>query len=402
MSSTEPSPHSNPLICVTGATGYVGGRLAPRLLDRGYAVRCIARSPRKLQNRPWVEHPRVEIAQADAADEESLTRALEGCGVAFYLIHSMVAAGCEYAERDRRLAETFSRSCRRAGVERIVYLGGLGETGDDLSEHLSSRREVERSLASAGVPVTVLRAAIIIGSGSASFEILRYLVERLPAMITPRWVETECQPIGISDVLDYLVGCVEVPETTGRTFDIGGRDVLTYLEMMHIMTEALGLHRRLILPVPVLTPRLSSMWIDLVTPLSKEIARPLAEGLRNRVVAREDSIRELVPLPLLGVQEAIERALGKTRDRAVETSWSDAGPIPGDPDWAGWHELCRPSGTDRRGRSRYRVLGRLPDRRRQRLVRRRHPLANPRPDGSAGRWPGSAARTARPGAPRIW
>lgn len=332
MSSTQPSPAP---ICVTGATGYVGGRLAPRLLDRGYPVRCIARSPRKLQDRPWVQHPGVEIARADAAEEDRMAEALRGCEVAFYLIHSMVAAGREYADRDRRLAETFARACRRAGVRRIIYLGGLGETGDDLSEHLSSRREVERALASTEVPVTVLRAAIIIGSGSASFEILRYLVERLPAMITPRWVETECQPIGISDVLDYLVACVEVSETTGRTLDIGGRDVLTYLEMMHIMAEALGLRRRLIVPVPVLTPGLSSRWIDLVTPLSKEIARPLAEGLRNRVVARDSSIRELIPLPLLGVREAIERALGNTRSRAVETSWSDAGPIPGDPDWAG-------------------------------------------------------------------
>lgn len=322
-------------IFLTGATGYVGGRLAPRLLDRGYSVRCFTRSPRKLQARSWVHRSGVEIAAGDAGDEAGLVESLKGCRLAFYLIHSMVAAGPEYAERDRRLAELFARACQRAGVERIVYLGGLGETGDDLSEHLSSRRAVEHALASSDVPVTVLRAAIIIGSGSASFEILRYLVERLPAMITPRWVQTECQPIAISDVLDYLVGCVDLPETQGRTFDIGGRDVMTYLEMMHVMTEALGLRRRLIVPVPVLTPRLSSLWIDFVTPLSKEIARPLAEGLRNRVVARDDSIRQLIPLSLLGVREAIERALGNTRSRAVETSWSDAGPVPGDPDWAG-------------------------------------------------------------------
>ncbi|MEM6794307.1 MAG: SDR family oxidoreductase [Acidobacteriota bacterium] len=329
-SGAEPAP-----ILVTGATGYVGGRLVPRLLDAGYAVRCLVRSPRKLQARPWNEHPKVEIVQGDAANEEELVAALEGCRIAYYLIHSMVAAGPEYAERDRRLAETFACAAKRAGIERILYLGGLGETGEDLSEHLTSRREVEKALAQPGVSVTVLRAAMIIGSGSASFEILRYLVERLPAMVTPRWVKTECQPISIRNVLDYLIGCLEVPETAGRTLDIGGSDVLTYLEMMHIMAEERGLRRRIILPVPVLTPSLSSHWIHFVTPLSKEIARPLAEGLRNRVVMRNRDIEQLVPIELMGVREAIWRALGNTAKRAIKTSWTDAGSVPGDPDWAG-------------------------------------------------------------------
>ncbi len=247
----------------------------------------------------------------------------------------MMAAGEEYVDRDLRLAVTFARAAERAGIERIIYLGGLGETGDHLSEHLSSRREVEEALASTGVPVTVLRAAIIIGSGSASFEILRYLVERLPVMVTPRWVKTECQPIGIENVLDYLVGCLDVPSTAGRTFDIGSDDIVTYLELMHIMAEERGLSRRLIVPVPVLTPGLSSRWIHFVTPLSKEIARPLAEGMRNRVVCRDLKIRDLIPLRLLGAREAIRNALGHTDQRSVETSWTDAGPVPGDPDWAG-------------------------------------------------------------------
>ena len=330
QSTQDPRP-----VFLTGATGYVGGRLAPRLLERGHRVRCLARSPRKLEDRPWIDHPGLEVIAGDASDEERLVESLEGCRAAFYLIHSMLSAGSAYADRDQRLAETFARAAQRAGVERILYLGGLGETGDELSEHLSSRQEVEDALASTGVPVTVLRAAIIIGSGSASFEILRYLVERLPVMVTPRWVRTECQPIGISNVLDYLVGSLENPETTGGTFDIGGPDVLTYREMMDVMADARGLSRRLIVPLPVLTPGLSARWIHLVTPLSKDIARPLAEGLRNRVVCRDDRILELVPQRRIGVREAIERALGKTEERDIETSWTDAGTMPGDPDWAG-------------------------------------------------------------------
>ena len=181
-------------VAVAGVTGYIGGRLAPRLLDHGNALRCLVRSPAKLQNRPWAIDPNVEIRLADLADETSLTHELQGCDAAFYLVHSMMSAGSDYADHDRELALTFARAAKDAGVQRIIYLGGLGETGPNLSEHLSSRREVEEALASTGVPVTVLRAAMIIGSGSASFEILRYLVERLPIMVTPKWVSTACQP----------------------------------------------------------------------------------------------------------------------------------------------------------------------------------------------------------------
>ncbi len=322
-------------VLVTGATGYIGGRLVPRLLEAGHRVRCLARDPRKLAGRPWASHPRVELVRGDASREDELFRALQGCGAAYYLIHSMMAAGREYAEVDRALARAFSRAATAAGVERIIYLGGLGETGAGLSEHLSSRREVETALASGPVPVTVFRAAMIIGSGSASFEILRYLVERLPIMVTPRWVRTESQPIAVRNVLEYLVRCLDVPETTGLTLDIGGPEVLSYRALMHLMAECLGLPRRVILPVPVLTPRLSSLWIHLVTPLSHDIARPLAEGLRNRVVCRDDRAARLMPQRLLGTREAIEAALSRIAERRVETSWSDAGPIPGDPDWAG-------------------------------------------------------------------
>ena len=328
------SPHQAPVL-VTGATGYVGGRLVPRLLEAGYGVRCVARSAAKLAARPWASDPRVQIVEADLADADATATALRGCPAAYYLAHSMVATGAGYAEADRRLAETFATAAARAGVGRIIYLGGLGEQGPGLSEHLASRREVERVLAAGPVPITVLRAAMIIGAGSASFEILRYLVERLPVMITPRWVTTPSQPIAIANVLTYLVASLAVPATIGRTLDVGGPEVVTYLELMRIMAEERGLRRRLVIPVPLLTPRLSSLWIHLVTPVSHRIARPLAEGLRNPVVCRDDEAARLMPQRLLGVREAIREALEQAARGQVETGWSDAGPIPGDPDWAG-------------------------------------------------------------------
>lgn len=322
-------------IAIAGATGYIGGRLIPRLLAASHSVRCLVRSPDKLRDREWSANPGVEIVQTDLADAGTLASNLEGCEAAFYLIHSMMSAGEEYAERDRQLASNFATAARNAGVARIVYLGGLGETGPDLSSHLASRREVEAALASTDVPVTVLRAAMIIGSGSASFEILRYLVERLPIMITPKWVSTPCQPISIRNVIGYLVESLAVPETSGGTFDIGGPEVLCYRDIMHVMAEELGLRRRWIIPIPVLTPRLSSRSIHLITPLSHRIAEPLAEGLKNPVVCREDRITKLIPQTLLNVRESIRAALCKMAEHNVETIWSMAGPIPGDPDWAG-------------------------------------------------------------------
>ncbi len=318
-------------IAVTGATGYIGGRLVPRLLEQGFAVRCLVRDPGKLAARPWAGHPRLEIRTCDFNDEASLSTALTGCAAAFYLIHSMVSAGRDYVLEDRRLAATFAAACHSAGTGRIVYLGGLGELGADLSKHLQSRREVEAALASTPVPLTVFRAAMIIGSGSASFEILRYLVERLPVMVTPRWVTTECQPIAVANVLHYLVACLRQPLTIGRTLDIGGADVMSYRQILQVLAEVLGLRRRWIIPVPVLTPRLSSLWIHLVTPISHRIARPLAEGLRNRVVCRDDAAVRLMPQPLLGVREATTAAVSEV----AETRWSDAGVMPGDPHWAG-------------------------------------------------------------------
>ncbi|MFT7463002.1 MAG: hypothetical protein ACI9EF_001344 [Pseudohongiellaceae bacterium] len=322
-------------VLVTGATGYIGGRLVPRLLGQGYRVRCLARSPRKLADRDWSDHPSLEIVQGDVGDAASLESALQGCGSAYYLVHSMLASGDEYRQRDLELATLFSRYAKAASLDRIIYLGGLGEAGPALSEHLASRREVERVLAADGVPLTVLRAAMIIGSGSASFEVLRYLVERLPMMITPRWVRTRCQPISVRDVLGYLVTCLETPETLGRTLDIGGPDVLTYQEFLKLVAEVRGLRRRLVLPVPVLTPRLSSWWIHFVTPISHLIARPLADGLRNPVVCGDDAAARLMPRSLMSVRESVEAAFAHLDKHTVETAWSDAGPIPGDPDWSG-------------------------------------------------------------------
>lgn len=333
MNIAQETSDRRPLL-VTGATGYIGGRLVARLLARGYRVRCFVRSIRKAQARTWANHPQVEFIEGSIDDVDGLQRALEGCRAAYYLIHSM-RAGRDFADTDRRLARGFAMAAERAGIEQIIYLGGLGETGAGLSEHLQSRREVEDDLACTTVPLTVFRAAIIIGSGSASFEILRYLVERLPAMVTPRWVQTECQPIAVRNVLHYLVACLDCPETLGRTIDIGGPEVLTYESLLQLTAEELNLMPRLVVRVPVLTPRLSAWWIHLVTPIGHDIARPLAEGLKNRVVARDDLARQLMPQHLLSVRESIRAAVRRMSQTEVETAWSDAGVIPGDPDWAG-------------------------------------------------------------------
>jgi uncharacterized protein YbjT (DUF2867 family) len=322
-------------IAVTGATGYIGTRLVPRLAHAGYQVRCLVRSPRKLADREWHGNPQVEVVKTDLDDEPLLVAQLTGCVAVYYLVHSMLSAGSQYAEQDRAMAERFARAAAAAGVRRIIYLGGLGEQSERLSTHLRSRREVEGVLTSGPVPVTAFRAAMIIGSGSASFEILRYLVERLPVLITPRWVRTESQPISIRNVLFDLVQCLAVPDTTGETLEIGGPDIVSYETLLRTMAEERGLRKRIIIPVPVLTPSLSSLWIHLVTPVSARMARPLAEGLRNRVVVTDDKALRLIPQTLLGARESIRIALDAEARSDVESTWSSAGPVPGDPDWAG-------------------------------------------------------------------
>ncbi|MER6508683.1 SDR family oxidoreductase [Nonomuraea sp. NPDC001636] len=329
------------LCLVTGATGYIGGRLAPELLAAGHDVRCMVRSAGRLRDLPWAE--RVEAVEADATDAERTRRALDGVDVAYYLIHAMGTSG-RFAERDRLAARTFAAAAAEAGVRRIVYLGGL--TADErLSPHLSSRAEVGEIFLRGAVPAVVLRAAVIIGSGSASFEMLRYLTERLPVMTTPRWVRSRTQPIAVRDVLRYLVAWADVPGTVNRGFDIGGPDVLTYADMMHGYAAVAGLPPRLIIPVPLLTPRLSSLWVGLVTPVPASIARPLVESLRNEAVCGEHDIARYVPDPeggLVGFRRAVSLALMKIKEADVATRWSSAStpgapsdPLPTDPDWAG-------------------------------------------------------------------
>jgi uncharacterized protein YbjT (DUF2867 family) len=319
-------------VLVTGSTGYVGGRLVPQLLSSGHRVRVLGRSLAKLLSRPWASHPLLEMTQADVLDLDSLKRAAQGCWAAFYLVHSMSARHKDFAEADRKAAVNMARAASEAGTERIIYLGGLGQEDASLSKHLKSRAEVARILQSGRVPTTFLRAAMILGSGSASFEILRYLAERLPVMITPRWVRNPVQPIAIRNVLNYLQGCLENAETTGGTFDIGGPDVLTYRRLLEIYAEEAGLARRWIIPVPVLTPRLSSFWIHLITPVPAYIARPLTEGLRNPVVCKEDRIKSLIPQELMSCRQTIRLALGRILNHCVETCWTDAGQ-PSIPEW---------------------------------------------------------------------
>jgi uncharacterized protein YbjT (DUF2867 family) len=333
---------TSPTIAVLGATGYIGARLVPKLLEKGYRVRAIGRNPAKLRGRSWSDHDQLETVCADVLDLESLTQAITGCRIVYYLVHSMHPEVGDFARTDRQAAENMQASAQAAGVERIIYLAGLGDEDSELSHHLMSRREVESILRSGPVPVTTLRAAMIIGSGSASFEILRYLVERLPVMVTPKWIFTKCQPIAVRNVLYYLVACLDCPETVGETFDIGTGEIVTYCDLMRIYAEEAGLSRRLIIPVPVLTPKLSSYWIHLVTPVPAALARPLAEGLRNPVLCKENRIRELLPQDLLDCRHAIRYALEKMRLQQVETSWTDAGAVAPaewstheDPDWAG-------------------------------------------------------------------
>ncbi|MBX7236665.1 MAG: SDR family oxidoreductase [Caldilineales bacterium] len=309
-----------PLILVTGVTGYIGGRLVPHLLASGQRVRVLTRDASRLQGRAWVDQ--VEIVQGDVLDPDSLAPAMSDVFAAYYLIHSM--SGENFHERDLAAAANFGQAAAEAGVERIIYLGGLGDPETDLSLHLRSRQQTGQALAAAGAPVTEFRSAVVVGSGSVSFEMIRNLTERLPVMICPQWVYTRVQPIGIRDVLDYLTAALSVEESAGRVVEIGGADILTYAEMMQGYAAVRGL-RRWLISVPVLTPRLSSYWVHWMTPVPSEIARPLIEGLRNEVIVRDESARLLFPhIQPMDYRTAVARALVKLDAKKVETTWSDA------------------------------------------------------------------------------
>jgi uncharacterized protein YbjT (DUF2867 family) len=326
---------------VTGATGYVGGRLVPRLLAAGHEVRCLTRDPRRLRDVPWVG--RVEVAIGDVARDEGLAEAMRDVDVVYYLVHALGQTSFE--DLDRLSALNLAVAALDAGVRRIVYLGGP-EPDERASAHLRSRGEVAGIFLRSGVPTVVLRAAVIIGSGSASFEMLRYLTERLPVMVTPSWVRNRIQPIAIRDVLRYLVAAATAfPVQLNRAFDIGGPDVLTYAGMMHRYARVAGLPHRVLLPVRLLTPWLSSHWVGLVTPVPNRLARPLVGSLIHEAVCREHDIATFVPDPhdgLTGFDLAVRLALRKIRDADVETRWADAAlpgapsdPLPSDPSWSG-------------------------------------------------------------------
>ena len=308
-------------ILVTGATGYIGGRLVPQLLAKGYRVRCLVRDPDRLRGRTWENS--VEVVAGDVLDPSSLARAFEGCGAAYYLVHSMASGTGSFQERDLVAARNFAEAAAAAHLERIVYLGGLGRRSETLSHHLTSRHEVGDVLRAGSVPATELRAAMIIGSGSASFEILRSLVSRLPVMICPRWVANRSQPIAIQSVLAYLIGCMENPATAGQVFDIGGPEILTYKQMMERFAGILEC-RRWMLVVPVLTPRLSAYWANLVTPVPASIAFPLIEGLKSETVCEDDRIKDLVAVEPIGFDDAVRLALEEHRQHEVETRWTNA------------------------------------------------------------------------------
>lgn len=303
-------------VLVTGATGFVGSRLIPELIRKKIRLRLLVRNPAKVEA---IKNSGgdIEIFQGDLLSGKGLQDALRGIHSAYYLVHSMggksVFKNTEYAERDKLAAKEFITAADKEGLKRIIYLGALGERDDKLSEHLSSRAEVATILSSGKPSATILRAAIVIGAGGSSFEMLRYLVERLPIMVCPKWIDTRIQPIALRDVLKYLVGCLMNGSTSGQTFDIGGSEILTYREMMQQYAEARGIPRRVIFTVPVLTPLLSAYWVDLVTPVPSGVAHPLIEGLKNEVICRENRIDAFVPIEKTSFKEAVKMAVSEEK-----------------------------------------------------------------------------------------
>ncbi|MBD3385282.1 DUF2867 domain-containing protein [candidate division KSB1 bacterium] len=303
-------------ILVAGATGYVGGLLVPLLLEKGFSVRCMARNPAKLAAREWKTKDRVA---ADTLDPASLDTAMERIDIAYYLIHAMGSKG-DFKRKDIQSAQNFARAASRAGIQRIVYLGGLGREADGLSDHLRNRQEVGRVLSETGISVTELRASIIIGAGSASFEIIRDLVKKLPVMITPRWVQSRAEPIAVDDVLFYLIACLEESRTINQVLEIGGGEILTYGGMMKQVAAVMN-KRLVMIKVPVLTPHLSAYWLNLMTTVPMSLAFSLVEGLRNDTICHDHRIRKWIPRNLIPFQEAVRRALNQ---KLPDSRWTEA------------------------------------------------------------------------------
>jgi len=331
-----------PRVLVLGATGYIGGRLVPRLLAGGYRVRTLTRSSARIAALPWADD--VEVVEGDAADPDAMNQAMTDVDIVFFLVHSMTS-GHDYGKLDRAIAINVAMNAAAHHVGRIIYLGGLHPDGVELSDHLASRKEVGDILLASATPTTILQAGVVIGAGSASFEMIRHLTEVLPYMPAPKWVRNYIQPIAVRDVLYYLLAAARVDDAPNRAFDIGGPDVMRYSEMMNGYATEAGLPRRRITALPVLTPGLASHWVGLVTPVPRRLARPLVESLLHSCVMKDDAINAVIPPPpegLLGYSDSLQMALGRIEIDQVETSWVDArvmgapsDPMPSDPEWAG-------------------------------------------------------------------
>jgi uncharacterized protein YbjT (DUF2867 family) len=325
---------------VTGATGYIGARLVPRLLDEGHRVRALARNPAKLADVPWRDQ--AEVARGDLGDVGSLITAFEGIDVVYYLVHSM-GTSKDFADEETRAVRNVVTAARRTGVRRVVYLSGLHPEARKLSPHLESRKAVGDALIESGIETVVLQAGVVIGSGSASFEMIRHLTDRLPVMTTPKWVHNRIQPIAVRDVLYYLVVAATAPVPTSRTWDIGGPDVLEYGDMMRVYADVAGLGKRYLIVLPFLTPTIASLWVGTVTPIPPGLARPLIESLECDAVMRNHDIDSVIAPPpggLTGYRRAVERALDRAARGLPDATWSSlrsepAEALPSDPDWAG-------------------------------------------------------------------
>ncbi len=331
-------------ILITGATGYIGGRLIPLLLQRGYRVRAMARSKAKLTCRSWAQHPNLEIVEADLLDFSSTNRVVRGCSTAFYLVHSMKTNVPKQEELDRQAARNMAQSATREGLERIIYLSDLGDDSSRPSRHLRSRAEVGRILQASGVPTTVLRSSIILGSGSAAFELIRYLTERMPIILSPQWIDTPSQPIAVSNVLEYLAGCLETPQTKGQTYDIGGPDIVTYADIFQIYAQQAGLIQRFIIKVPFTNSKLLAYCAHLATPLPARLAETLIDSMRDKAVCKDQEIKKLLPQDLLSCTEAINRALQTVNQDQVQTCWMDAGQMNA-PEWIRKGDVAYAGGT---------------------------------------------------------